>query len=542
MQDVVRYLVDNWSNYVSWYSASLLFGWICLVAFANRRLNTKTSEFVGPQAILNDLDVLTVAGKKPLRNSLYFYLLVLTTIYLAACLCQPIAGFFWQGKVSDLWATPAGPLSVASAIIAFGPTFKPFQDIESSIRQYAHRLAGIPDDLFSIIDNIRKFDIELYSESNGISGKVSDYADGAFRFSLILMGDLEKSRALHRNIKAGFSLSNWMLRDPNKGIWAARTLNSLKKITERQSEKVKNIETNLKVLIADSAKSNPVVKAPQELDLFSISYDRPITDAQEEYIKTASAADEGVGVRARWETITNEIEWLAQENEAIFCVFAINDKSPNVPKENQAFADLLNSIWDKKINSVANVVLFAGVASLLSTGIVVTAFKILKTLFRGDPVGPSVFIGDAIHLALSNASFMMPLFVFPIILVLFMRFSNLHERSYIYMNKFTGFPYFQLGKLFLYSAVLTILVLNFFTGGMRIVGYAWAFTTDGVRQEVVQDYLGGTFSTTAMRSTAGAVSTKRCVDFLIRSSFLEVELERSSSNTRSNGLSAKATG
>ena len=72
MQDVVNYLLDNWSNYVSWYSASLLFGWICLVAFANRRLNTKTSEFVGPQAILNDLDVLTVAGKKPLRNSFTF--------------------------------------------------------------------------------------------------------------------------------------------------------------------------------------------------------------------------------------------------------------------------------------------------------------------------------------------------------------------------------------------------------------------------------------------------------------------------------------
>ena len=395
---------------------------------------------------------------------------------------------------------------MASAIVAFGPTFKPFQDIESSIRQYAHRLAGIPDDLFSIIDNIRKFDIELYSESTGISGKVSDYADDAFRFSLILMGDLEKSRALHRNIKAGFSLSNWTLRDPNKGIWAARTLNSLKKITERQSEKVKNIETNLKVLIADSAKSNPIAEAAQELGLHSIGYGRPITEAQEEYIKTASAADEGVGVRARWETIANEIEWLAQENEAIFCVFAINDKSPNVPKENKAFAELLNSIWDKKINSVANVVLFAGVASLLSTGIVVTAFKILKTLSRADPVGPNVFIGDAIHLAVSNASFMMPLFVFPIILVLFMRFSNLHERSYIYMNKFVGFPYFQLGKLFLYSAVLTIMVLNFFTGGMRIVGFAWALTTDGgIRQEVVQDYLGGTFSTTAMRSIAGAV-------------------------------------
>src|SRR5262245_57404500 len=99
MQQMASYVLDNWSNFVNWYSAALIFGWVCLVAFANRRLNTKTSDFDGPQAILNDLDVLTVAGKKPLRNSVYFYLIVLTIIYLSACLCQPIAGFFWQGKV-----------------------------------------------------------------------------------------------------------------------------------------------------------------------------------------------------------------------------------------------------------------------------------------------------------------------------------------------------------------------------------------------------------------------------------------------------------
>src|SRR5262249_55179466 len=160
------------------------------------------------------------------------------------------AGFLWQGKAPDLWATPAGPLAVASAIIAFGPTFKPFQDIESSMRQYAHRLAGIPDDLFSIIDSIRKFDIESYSESAGISERALEFSDDAFRFSLILLGDLDKSKSLHRNIKTAVSLSNWTLDDPTKGIWASRTLNSLKKVTERQSEKVKNIETNLRVLIS----------------------------------------------------------------------------------------------------------------------------------------------------------------------------------------------------------------------------------------------------------------------------------------------------
>lgn len=511
MPDIINHLIANSSNFINWYSASLIFGWVCLVAFANRRLNTKTSEFVGPQAILNDLDVLTVAGKKPLRNSVYFYLIVLTIIYLSACLCQPIAGFFWQGKVSDLWATPAGPLTVASAIIAFGPTFKPFQDIESSIRQYAHRLAGIPDDLFSIIDNIRRFDIELYSESTGIGEKVSDFADDAFRYSLILLGDLERSRSLHTNIKAAFTLSNWTFGTSPKGIWAARALNSLEKITKRQSEKVKNIETNLRVLISDSAKSNPVVNAPNALNLPKVDYGRPITEAQKEYIKTASALDDAVSIRERWETIAKEIEWLAQENEAIFCVFAINDKSPNVPKENKALNELLNLTWDQRMNSVANIALFAGVASLLSTAVAIFGFKVLKTLYRNDPVNPIAVMSDAIHIAFSNSLFMIPLFVLPIAIVLSMRFSLLHDRSWVFMDKFFNFPYFQSGKLVFYAAILTILLANFFTIGIRIVSYGWALAIDGdggssaIYQELVQSYFGSAFGIKTVQSIAGAV-------------------------------------
>ena len=59
----------------------------------------------------------------------------------------------------EVWATEAGPFFVASFIVAVGPNAGWFESLETGIRRFAQRLAGIPEDLFDLVNVIKRFDV-----------------------------------------------------------------------------------------------------------------------------------------------------------------------------------------------------------------------------------------------------------------------------------------------------------------------------------------------------------------------------------------------
>ena len=198
-----------------WYWGAFVFGLGVLLAFSLRRFNellfTPSPEACGPPASRNRV-IADATQAVPIG---IYRLLSCVCLRLSRALLMPAArgmGLFGglTSTLANSWATPAGPLLVASFLVGVLPNLPIVEEVEHAVRRIGHRIAGIPDNLLQLIDEVAR---------SGCIGEQTIIADEkSLRADLVetavvteLIGVPEVARkAIQANLTHAYLLGTWV--------------------------------------------------------------------------------------------------------------------------------------------------------------------------------------------------------------------------------------------------------------------------------------------------------------------------------------------
>jgi hypothetical protein len=440
-----------------WYWGAFVFGLGVLLAFSLRRFNDLLFTPSPELAVLLPHDTASsLTRRKQFRLGFAAYFLVFAFVYLGLCLCQPLAAWaFLAGSDSalvDSWATPAGPLLVASFLVGVLPNLPIVEEVEHAVRRVGHRIAGIPDNLLQLIDEVTR---------SGCIGEQTIITDDSLRADLVetavvteLIGVPEATRkAIQANLTHAYLLGTWVHTEQARAVWSERILTRFAASTQTVSPEAEQCERDLQILIRDWRRIlRPKLDAElQPLDLsFSdiVSDRRRLGDGRlKALFANFIASNEAVvdDMRARWKSFAAQCAKLSYHEEALFALFVLNETTPALRSAPAHIKNAIASLRPERISALLNPVLFASAAGALACVIVLVALRIVKTWIRQDLVDPGTLLKTSLQLGWSGAVTMLLLCSVPVVAATIIRYSKKSDGKWtpLYENR-EGVPFLQI--------------------------------------------------------------------------------------------------
>lgn len=152
------------------FYAALVGGMLVIVLFAYRQLDRPSYDIdVRQQRLLSLVVPSDLSGSGPFVRAYLFYCSLLLSVYLFFCLFLPIVPFLADlsglgvaGYQTDFSGTNSAltPLIVGLVMVGLGPSIPMLNDIEETFRRMAHRLIGIPDNIWDIGQRIQSIEFD----------------------------------------------------------------------------------------------------------------------------------------------------------------------------------------------------------------------------------------------------------------------------------------------------------------------------------------------------------------------------------------------
>ena len=456
-----------------WYWGAFVFGLGVLLAFSLRRFNELLFTPSPELAVLLPRETASsLTRRKQFRLGFTAYFLVFAFVYLGLCLCQPLAAWaFLAGSDSTLansWATPAGPLLVASFLVGVLPNLPIVEEVEHAVRRIGHRIAGIPDNLLQLIDEVAR---------SGCIGEQTIIADENLRADLVetavvteLIGVPEVARkAIQANLTHAYLLGTWVHTEQARAVWSQRILTRFAASTQTVSPEAEQCERDLQILLRDWRRVLRS-KLDAELRQLDLSYSDIVSDRRhlgdgklKALVANFVASNEAVvdDMRARWKSFAAQCAKLSYHEEALFALFVLNETTPALRSAPAHIKDAIASLRPERISALLNPVLFASAAGALACVIVLVALRVVKTWVRQDAVEAGFLLKTALRLGWSDAVTMLLLCSVPVVAATIIRYSRKSDGKWtpLYKNP-EGVPFLQITGValatFLAASVLQV--------------------------------------------------------------------------------------
>jgi hypothetical protein len=503
-----------------WYWGAFTFGLGVLLVFSLRRFNELLFA-LSPDlaALLPHYTAASLTRRKQFRLGFAAYFLVYAFVYVGLCLCQPLAAWAFKAGsgagLADSWTSPAGPLLVVSFLVGVLPNLPLVEEVEHALRRIGHRIAGIPDNLLQLIDEVAR---------SGSIGEQSVIADENLRADLAetavlteLIGVPEPARkAIQANLTHAYLLGTWIHTEQARAVWSERVLTRFAASTQVVTPEADQCERDLHILIRDWRRLlRPKLDA--ELQQLNLTFADIVRDRRlladgklKAVIANFIASNEAVAedMQARWKSFASQCAKLSYHDEALFALFVLNETTPGSKSAPAHIRDAIASLRPERISALLNPVLFASAAGALACVIALVVLRLTKTWVRNDAVDAGTLLRTALRLGWGDSVNMLLLCAVPVVAATVLRYSKKSDGKWtpLYGNP-EGVPFLQIAGValatFLAASVLQMayyLVVQLVssaggpleTAGLdEIFGY---FFSSAARSQILASLIGATLA------------------------------------------------
>lgn len=326
------------------FYAALLGGVLVIVLFAYRQLDRPSYEIdVRQQRLLSLVVPSDLSGSGPFVRAYLFYCALLLSVYLFFCLCVPIvplvadlSGLGVAGYQADFAGTNSAltPLIVGLIMVGLGPSIPMLNDIEETFRRMAHRLIGIPDNIWDIGQRIQSLEFDA---SAGEKAEIRASNEAA-AISLVAARSFDDGgEELRAALTKILLLRVWLFTPKYSNRWPAP------EVRRRFSAFHESVRSDLETLWEE------VGHAVKDAEASSAS--APAEQA---------SRPEAVHLKARWAAILVQCYAVLNDLSALVSLYAVNSSSLYEIK-----SDLLRSVITRARSSRQRLILDAMALSML---------------------------------------------------------------------------------------------------------------------------------------------------------------------------------
>lgn len=465
-----------------WYWLTFIFVLFVLAIYGAKRFNEVNFNLdKNLDVLLSGLRVAEISTNTQWLRGFSFYFFSYAFVFAALCICQPLAAWTYNsltGKdLSSAWASPAGPLLVASLLVGVMPSVPMVAQFELFIRTVSQRIAGIPDEILDLLDDV----LQQVQLSNIDS--ISDPKLKAEILELDMIGrliglDEDERTSMRVFVVRAKTLGPWVHSNLPQSIWSIEVLDRLKRpraLAASESEQndvdrdillqdwKRFFEPDLDTLLGGTPSSFSALAAQPE-KISDPSVNSVVNLFQEK--NDGALSDFG----KRWKHYRDSTEILSQHCFALFSLLFYSDEHPRTNVAPAYLREAMNGLRRQSLSFLMDPVLFAAVLGFLTCLGGISAIRIAKSILRDEHVKPGTLLETAINLGLSNGAALLFWFTAPVIIAILFRYAAKERReSGPLFKENEPFPILKITQITLVTFSASVMVQVVYYLGVQLV-------------------------------------------------------------------------
>lgn len=366
------------------YNLAFWCGGFVIAVFGHRQLEKHSFSYPPEhKPILQLASPKLLGGRSSYLRAYLLYVCILLIFYFVCTISEPVVralfpGWMESGSTIEGTTSAAWPLALALLIVGFSPNFPIFAQLETAFRGLAHRIGGIPSNLYDVIEDLERTDIFSVAPNSQNVRVLAWQARQIGRYGKLCGHSKTAAESLTTNIGSVLFFYDSVYDEQGRTIWSAEVRDKFSHVEEfikpriesfRQqvSDELERIKATGWLPDIDEVGSSEAIN---NLDLISF----------EKLSVNTGEIDSG-DLSKRLERIIlleSQAKTLASQFRAVFALYLLNEKNLIIPEDRKVLRHVVSSIRDAGKSFLVNII----INNTLLVAICVFAAMLLSAVYR----------------------------------------------------------------------------------------------------------------------------------------------------------------